>query len=49
VSLDLEANERAVGGRTAFIHTPASRTALLVVPTDEESVILDEVVASMGS
>jgi acetate kinase len=45
VSLDPAANEQAVGGKTAFVHAPASRTAILVVPTDEESVILDEVIA----
>ena len=47
VSLDPVANERAVGGTTAFVHAPASRTAILVVPTDEESVILDEVIAQL--
>jgi acetate kinase len=37
-----------VGGQTAFVHAPASRTAILVVPTDEESVILSEVVARIA-
>jgi acetate kinase len=48
VSLDPPANAQAVGGKTAFVHAPGSRTAILVVPTDEESVILDEVVARMA-
>lgn len=47
VSLDAVANRRAVGGVTAFVHAPASRTAILVVPTDEERVILEEVVAQL--
>jgi acetate kinase len=47
VSLDPVANERAVGGVTAFVQAPASRTAILVVPTDEERVILEEVVAQL--
>jgi acetate kinase len=49
VGLDPVANQRAVGGATAFVQTPASRTAILVVPTDEERVILDEVVAQLES
>jgi len=49
VSLDPVANKRAVGGMTAFVHAPASRTAILVVPTDEERVILEEVVAQVDS
>jgi len=48
VSLDPVANERAVGSQTAFVHASTSRTAILVVPTDEESVILSEVVARMA-
>jgi acetate kinase len=47
VSLDPVANERAVGGVTAFVQAPDSRTAILVVPTDEERVILEEVVAQL--
>ena len=47
VSLDPVANQRAVGGVTAFVHASASRTAILVVPTDEERVILQEVVAQV--
>ena len=47
VSLDPIANRQAVGGVTAFVHMPGSRTSLLVVPTDEEQVILREVVAQM--
>ena len=47
VSLDPVANRRAVGGVTAFVHDSASRTAILVVPTDEERVILQEVVAQV--
>ena len=44
VTLDPAANRQAVAGKTAFVHAPASRTAVLVLPTDEERVILDEVV-----
>ena len=47
VSLDPAANQAAVGGATAFVQAPASRTAILVVPTDEERVILDEVVVQL--
>lgn len=47
VRLDPLANERAVGGGAAFVHAPASRTAILVVPTDEERVMLDEVIAQL--
>ena len=39
----------AVAGKTAFVHAPTSRTAVLVLPTDEERVILDEVVAHLES
>ena len=49
VALDRWPIRKAVGGATAFVQTPASRTAILVVPTDEERVILDEVVAQLES
>lgn len=49
VGLDPAANRKTIGGATAFVQTPASRTAILVVPTDEERVILDEVVAQLES
>jgi acetate kinase len=49
VSLDQVANKRAVGGVTAFVQAPGSRTAILVVTTDEERVILDEVIARLES
>jgi acetate kinase len=45
IVIDADANRAAVGGVTAFVQAPASPTAVLVVPTDEERVILDEVVA----
>jgi acetate kinase len=47
VILDPVANRKAVGGKTAFVQAPASRTAVLVVPSDEERVILDEVIAQL--
>ena len=47
VMLDPAANRSAVGGATAFVHGPDSRTAILVLPTDEERVILDEVIAQL--
>jgi acetate kinase len=49
VILDPVANRKAVEGRTAFVQAPESRTAILVVPSDEERVILDEVMAHLGS
>ncbi len=48
VVLDTDANRRTTGGEEAFVHAPGSRTAVLVVPTDEERVILDEVLARVG-
>jgi acetate kinase len=45
VVIDPEANRQAVGGATALVSADRSRTAILVVPTDEERVILDEVLA----
>jgi acetate kinase len=47
VILDPVANRSAVGGKTAFVHSPDSRTAILVLPTDEEQVILGEVIAQL--
>jgi acetate kinase len=47
VSIDPEANRRAVGVE-AFVQAPGSGTAILVVPTDEEGVILDEVLRQVG-
>ncbi len=43
VHLDRDANRKAIRGVTALVQAPQSRTAILVVPTDEEKVILDEV------
>jgi acetate kinase len=47
VTLDPVANREAVMGKTAFVHGSASRTAVLVLPTDEERMILDEVIAHL--
>ena len=47
MSIDPEANRSAVGVE-AFVQAPDSTTAILVVPTDEEGVILDEVLRQMG-
>lgn len=43
ILLDAERNRNAKHYLPAFIHQPASRTKLLVLPTDEERVILEEV------
>jgi acetate kinase len=43
IVLDKAANKKAVDGKPAFIHASTSRTKLMVIPTDEERVILDEV------
>ena len=47
VRIDAEANERAIGVE-AFVQAPDSSTAILVVPTDEERVVLDEVLLQTG-
>jgi acetate kinase len=47
VRIDADANKRAVGVE-AFVQAPDSSTAILVVPTDEEGVILKEVLQQMG-
>jgi acetate kinase len=43
VVLDVEANRQAPGDRASVVSAPGSRTQILVVPTDEERVILEEV------
>jgi acetate kinase len=43
VALDRAANRNADPGRAARISTPASRTQIWIVPTDEEVVIMEEV------
>jgi hypothetical protein len=47
VILDPASSRQAVAGKTAFVHGPESRTATLVLPMDQERVILDEVVAQL--
>ncbi len=42
IALDAELNERTVARREGPISTPQSRTALLVIPTDEEAAIADD-------
>jgi acetate kinase len=42
IALDAELNEKTVARREGTISTPESRTALLVVPTDEEAAIADD-------
>ena len=44
VVLDQQANCAAPADQISAIHAPASRTQILLIPTDEERVILDEVV-----
>jgi acetate kinase len=49
VELDLQANRTAPGSlKGSFISTPASRVKVIVLPTDEESVIAEEVTAFLG-
>jgi acetate kinase len=47
VVLDREANRHAAFDRISTIQHSDSRTQILLVPTDEERVILDEVVRQM--
>lgn len=47
IVLDKAANKKAVDGKPAFIHASTSRTKLMVIPTDEERVILDEVLQNI--
>ena len=47
VVLDRERNRSAAGDRPALVSAPDSRTQVWVVPTDEEIVILREVVAQL--
>ncbi len=49
VILDLVLNQQAVDGQSAFVQAEASRTKILVIPTDEEKSILDEVLRAMQS
>ena len=42
--IDLEANRRAKGNSAEWVHAADSRVTILVLPTDEERVILEEVV-----
>jgi acetate kinase len=46
ILLDQQANRAASVDQIAAIQAPASRTQILLIPTDEERVILDEVVKS---
>lgn len=48
IHLDPEANQRAVKGTGEFINSPESLVKILVIATDEESVIFDEVMKQMG-
>lgn len=47
VLLDAEANRQAPSDRPTWVNRPESRTKILVLPTDEEQVILQEVVANL--
>lgn len=47
VLIDIEVNRSAPGDRATFINHPDSRTKILVIPTDEERVILEEVINSL--
>jgi acetate kinase len=47
VEIDREINENAQADQATLVSSPASRTQIWVVPTDEEIVILREVLAQM--
>lgn len=47
VILDPVLNQQAVDGQPAFVQAKASSTKILVIPTDEEQVILAEVLQAM--
>jgi acetate kinase len=47
ILLDKDANEHAFTHKASRISLPESRIQIWVVPTDEESIILKEVVALM--
>jgi acetate kinase len=47
ILLDREANRNALIDRVSEISAPGSITRLLVIPTDEEQVILEEVLRSL--
>jgi acetate kinase len=47
IMLDPTANREAPANEASRIHRPESRTQILVIPTDEEWVILQEVIAQM--
>ena len=42
IAIDAESNDKTIGRRQGVISTPASSTAILVVPTDEEAAIADD-------
>jgi len=45
--IDPEANRNAQGNSAEWVHAADSRVKILVLPTDEERVILEEVVSSL--
>lgn len=47
VLLDEEMNRKAPADQTTLISLPQSATAVLVIPTDEEKIIAEEVIASL--
>lgn len=47
IRLDRDANQNAPCERVTFINQPDSPTRVMVIPTDEEQVILEEVLASL--
>lgn len=47
VEIDLVANQTVPIGQAALVSSPASRTQIWVIPTDEEVVILREVLAQL--
>lgn len=48
VVLDAEANKHAPSNQPTRISSPASQTQIWIIPTDEERVILDEVITRLG-
>ncbi len=47
VLLDVEANRRAPAGEVSQVSRPESRTQIWLIPTDEELVIVGEVLAQL--
>jgi len=47
VFLDTESNRAARSDKESFVNQPRSETAIIVIPTDEELVIVHEVLRAL--